>query len=188
MRSVVGDDGCMPPTIHTARLVLTPVSERDLAPLQAHWSDPRVARFLWDAQPVPAQTVAAVIGRSAQTFTDAGWGLWALRPTHHAPLIGVCGLSPFDPTPGIELLYSLTPYLLVPRPGHRSRHRRPRLRLRHPHPPRAPRHHRRRQPPLPPPPHPPQRHPHHPGPGRPPHLPLLPHPPPRPGYAPQRPL
>src|SRR5215211_5737860 len=155
MRSVVGDDGCMPPTIHTARLVLTPVSERDLAPLQAHWSDPRVARFHWDAQPVPAQTVAAVIGRSAQTFTDAGWGLWALRPTHHAPLIGVCGLSPFDPPPGNQLPYRPTP-----------------------HPPRAPRHHRRRQPPLPPPPHPPQRHPHNPGPGRLPHLPLLPHPPP----------
>ena len=50
-----------------------------------------------------------MIDRSAQTFTDAGWGLWALRTTHHAPLIGVCGLSPFDPTPGIELLYSLAP-------------------------------------------------------------------------------
>jgi ribosomal-protein-alanine N-acetyltransferase len=99
----------MPPTIHTARLVLTPVSEQDLAPLQAHWNDPRIARFLWDAQPVPAQTVAAVISRSAQTFTDAGWGLWALRPTHHAPLIGVCGLSSFDLTPRIELLYSLAP-------------------------------------------------------------------------------
>src|SRR4029450_6173124 len=106
---VVGDDGCMPPTIHTARLVLTPVSERDLAPLQAHWNDPRVARFLWDAQPVPAQTVAAVISRSAQTFTDAGWGLWAVRPSHHAPPIGICGLSASAPPPGIELLYSLAP-------------------------------------------------------------------------------
>ena len=99
----------MPPTIHTARLVLTPVSEGDLTPLHAHWNDPQVALFLWDAQPVPAQTVAALIARSAQTFAAAGWGLWALRPTHHAPLIGVCGLSPFEPTPGIELLYSLAP-------------------------------------------------------------------------------
>jgi RimJ/RimL family protein N-acetyltransferase len=53
--------------------------------------------------------VADLIARSAQTFAAAGWGLWALRPTHQTPLIGVCGLTPFDPTPGIELLYSLAP-------------------------------------------------------------------------------
>jgi RimJ/RimL family protein N-acetyltransferase len=45
----------MPPTIHTARLVLTPVTERDLAPLHAHWNDPQVARWLWDADPVPSR-------------------------------------------------------------------------------------------------------------------------------------
>jgi RimJ/RimL family protein N-acetyltransferase len=99
----------MPPTIHTARMVLTPVSERDLAPLHAHWNDPRVARWLWDANPVPLQTVANLIARSAKTFQTDVWGLWALRPTCRAPLIGVCGLTPFEPTPGIELLYSLAP-------------------------------------------------------------------------------
>jgi [ribosomal protein S5]-alanine N-acetyltransferase len=99
----------MPPTIHTARLVLTPVTERDLAPLHAHWNDPQVARWLWDADPVPLQTVAKLIARSAKTFQTHAWGLWALRPTHQAPLIGVCGLTPFEPTPGIELLYSLAP-------------------------------------------------------------------------------
>ena len=99
----------MPPTIHTARLVLTPVGEGDLAPVHAHWNDPQVARWLWDANPVPLQTVANLIARSARTYQTEAWGLWALRPTQQAPLIGVCGLSPFDPTPGIELLYSLAP-------------------------------------------------------------------------------
>ena len=99
----------MPPTVHTARLVLTPVDERDLGPLHAHWNTPQVARWLWDANPVPLQTVTNLIARSAKTFQTQAWGLWALRPTHQAPLIGVCGLSPFDPTPGIELLYSLAP-------------------------------------------------------------------------------
>jgi RimJ/RimL family protein N-acetyltransferase len=99
----------MPPTIHTARLVLTPIEEPDLAPLHAHWNDPQVARWLWDANPVPLQTVANLITRSASTFQTDAWGLWALRPTHQASLIGVCGLSPFQPAPGIELLYSLAP-------------------------------------------------------------------------------
>jgi [ribosomal protein S5]-alanine N-acetyltransferase len=99
----------MPPTIHTARLVLSPLGEGDLASLHAHWNDPRVARWLWDANPVPLQTAANLIAGSAKTFQTQAWGLWALRPTHQAPLIGVCGLTPFEPTPGTELLYSLAP-------------------------------------------------------------------------------
>ena len=72
----------MPPTIHTARLVLTPIEERDLVPLHAHWNDPRVARWLWDANPVPLQTVANLIARSAKTFQTEAWGLWPSdRPT-----------------------------------------------------------------------------------------------------------
>ena len=99
----------MAPTLHTARLVLTPVGEHDIAPLHAHWNNPRVAHWLWDANPVSLQTVAALVARSGRTFQHAGWGLWALRPATVAPLIGACGLSPFQPAPGIELLYSLAP-------------------------------------------------------------------------------
>jgi RimJ/RimL family protein N-acetyltransferase len=70
----------MPPTLSTARLLLTPVEDADLAPLHAHWNDPQVARFLWDASPVPTSTVAGLIARSQQTFQTDGWGLWAVRP------------------------------------------------------------------------------------------------------------
>ena len=99
----------MAPTLHTARLVLTPIGDHDLGPLHAHWNDPRVAHWLWDANPVPIQTVADLIAHSTDTFQTAGWGLWAIRPATAAPLIGACGLSPFEPSPGIELLYSLAP-------------------------------------------------------------------------------
>jgi [ribosomal protein S5]-alanine N-acetyltransferase len=103
----------MPATLTTARLRLTPVGDHDPAPLHAHWNDPRVARFLWDAQPVATATVADLIARSHHTFQTNGWGLWALRPGPDpqagiAP-IGVCGLCPFDHGPGVELLYSLAP-------------------------------------------------------------------------------
>src|SRR3712207_8763088 len=37
------------------------------------------------------------------------WGLWSLRLTVEAPLIGVCGLGPFEHGDGVELLYSLAP-------------------------------------------------------------------------------
>jgi [ribosomal protein S5]-alanine N-acetyltransferase len=99
----------MAPTLHTARLLLTPVGEHDVARLHAHWNNPQVARWLWDANPVPLQTVATLVARSTRAFQHAGWGLWALRPATDAPLIGACGLSPFEPAPGIELLYSLAP-------------------------------------------------------------------------------
>jgi|SRR5215211_423041 len=100
----------MAPTLHTARLLLTPVGDHDLADLHAHWNDLRVARWLWDAEPVLLQTVADLITRSTRTFENSGWGLWALRPAPDAPLIGVCGLGPFEHTPGgVELLDSLDP-------------------------------------------------------------------------------
>lgn len=99
----------MRPILRTSRLLLAPLEDRDLNALHAHWNDPQVARFLWDANPVPLQTVAEVIDRSSRTFQTSGWGLWSLRLTADSPLIGVCGLSPFEHGEGVELLYSLTP-------------------------------------------------------------------------------
>jgi ribosomal-protein-alanine N-acetyltransferase len=101
--------GAVPPTLRTARLLLTPVEQADLAALHAHWNDPRVGRWLWDGNPVAAEVVARLVERSTHTFQEAGWGLWALRPAAGAPLIGLCGLCPFDHGPGVELLYSLAP-------------------------------------------------------------------------------
>jgi RimJ/RimL family protein N-acetyltransferase len=93
----------MSPTLHTARLVLTPVGDHDLAPLHAHWNDPQVARWLWDASPVPLQTVADLIAHSNGTFRTAARGLWAIRPATAAPLVGACGFSAFEPSPGLAV-------------------------------------------------------------------------------------
>jgi [ribosomal protein S5]-alanine N-acetyltransferase len=100
----------VPSTLRTARLLLTPVEDNDLGRLHAHWNDPQVGRWLWDGKAVDLQTVAGLVDRSTRTFQDAGWGLWALRTAAGAPLIGVCGLCPFEQPPGgVELLYSLDP-------------------------------------------------------------------------------
>jgi hypothetical protein len=36
----------MPPTLKTARLLLSALEDRDLIPLHTHWNDPQIARFL----------------------------------------------------------------------------------------------------------------------------------------------
>ena len=85
----------MPATLTTARLRLTPVGDHDLAPLHAHWNDPRAARHLWDANPVPTATVAEVIARSYHTFQTDGWGLWALRrPQTRSPSASAASARP----------------------------------------------------------------------------------------------
>jgi ribosomal-protein-alanine N-acetyltransferase len=99
----------MAPTLRTARLLLTPLEPADLASLHAHWNDPEVGRWLWDGNPVSLQTAADLLATSTQTCATAGWGLWALRDAAAAPMIGACGLCPFEHVPGVELLYSLAP-------------------------------------------------------------------------------
>ena len=100
----------MAPTLHTARLLLTPVREQDLPAVHAHWNDPQVARWLWDAEPIPLQTVADLITRSTRTFQSSGWGLWALRPDPRRPPDRGVRPQPLRAPPGaVELLYSLDP-------------------------------------------------------------------------------
>ena len=110
----------MAPTLHTARLVMTPVGDHDLAPLHAHWNDPQVARWLWDATPVPLQTVTHLVARSTHTFQHAGWGLWALRPATEAPQIGACGLGPSSPPPESSSSTASPASAPPPCPGSRS--------------------------------------------------------------------
>ena len=72
-RPLSGDHGPMAPTLDTARLLLTPVGERDSPPSTPTGTTPQFARWLWDAEPVPLETVADLITRSARTFEQSGW-------------------------------------------------------------------------------------------------------------------
>lgn len=87
------------PVLRTARMVLTPVTDADAAPLHAHWNHPLVRRHLWDDEPVDHAAVAAVTATSEADFRRAGYGMWALRRRDASgadgksdDLIGVCGL------------------------------------------------------------------------------------------------
>jgi ribosomal-protein-alanine N-acetyltransferase len=92
-------------TIELPRVTLRPVSASDLDFLLAHWSDPQVRRFLFDATPAVPEEIAETISGSVRDFATLGYGLWII---HHAERIGTVGLRPLEDI-GIEVFYSLTP-------------------------------------------------------------------------------
>jgi [ribosomal protein S5]-alanine N-acetyltransferase len=99
----------MPPTLRTPPPHADSPGEPRPHPPPRPLERPQVAHFLWDANPVPLETVAEVIARSSATFEQSGWGLWSLRRPEDPSLVGVCGLTPFEHGDGVELLYSLPP-------------------------------------------------------------------------------
>ena len=90
------------------RITLRPVSDADGDFLIAHWSDPRIRRFLFDATPAVPHEIIGAITESARDFATVGYGLWLIRPTAGAQPVGVVGLRPLDDL-GLEVFYSLTP-------------------------------------------------------------------------------
>jgi RimJ/RimL family protein N-acetyltransferase len=92
----------------TERLVLRPVSARDHAWLLAHWTAPEVRRFLFDGAVLSPAEITAAIEDSTRSFTAAGYGLWLIRETPAAELVGTTGLRPLEDL-GLEVVYSLAP-------------------------------------------------------------------------------
>jgi RimJ/RimL family protein N-acetyltransferase len=90
------------------RLTLHPVSGGDADFLIAHWSDPMVRHFLFDATPAVPDEIVAAITQSVRDFADAGHGLWLIRTRCGSEPVGVVGLRPLDDL-GLEVFYSLTP-------------------------------------------------------------------------------
>jgi RimJ/RimL family protein N-acetyltransferase len=99
--------------LRTERLTLRPISLTDHAVVLAHWTAPRVCRFLFDGKaPTPAR-VSEFITASERDFATAGYGLWAMRLAGNE-LIGTAGLRPLDEGDGgergeTEIIYSLEP-------------------------------------------------------------------------------
>jgi RimJ/RimL family protein N-acetyltransferase len=88
--------------------MLHPVSGGDADFLIAHWSDPRIRHFLFDATPAAPDEIVAAISHSVRSFATVGYGLWLIRPTGASRPIGAVGLQQLDNL-GLEVIYSLTP-------------------------------------------------------------------------------
>lgn len=63
-------------------------------------------RHLWDDQPVPLETVHAIVAASRSSFAEHGYGMWVLEsPDGFA---GTCGLRATEGG-DVEVLYSIEP-------------------------------------------------------------------------------
>jgi RimJ/RimL family protein N-acetyltransferase len=95
--------------LRTEKLVLRPMAAGDAAELHRQWNDPRVARYLWDGQPVPRQRVEEVVAASVATFAAHGFGLWTASLLQDGRIAGFAGLRIEADTGRIELLYAFDP-------------------------------------------------------------------------------
>jgi [ribosomal protein S5]-alanine N-acetyltransferase len=98
----------MTDVLELKRLTLQPVSRSDADFLIAHWSDPKIRHFLFDATPAVPDEIVTAISDSVRGFAIVGYGLWLIRPTGASRPIGAVGLRRLDDL-GVEVIYSLTP-------------------------------------------------------------------------------
>jgi [ribosomal protein S5]-alanine N-acetyltransferase len=95
--------------LHSARLVLEPITTDDVAVLVRHWSEQVVRRYLWKDAVVDDETVGELVAASDADFAQHGYGIWALRGLDAESLIGMCGLRQLPGHAWPELLYSIRP-------------------------------------------------------------------------------
>lgn len=98
----------MTDVLELKRLTLHPVSADDADFLIAHWSDPLIRRFLFDATPAVPDDIRAAITESVRGFATVGYGLWLIRLDGVCPPAGAVGLRPLDNL-GLEVFYSVIP-------------------------------------------------------------------------------
>jgi RimJ/RimL family protein N-acetyltransferase len=95
--------------IETARLILRPWRESDLAPFAEQNADPVVMRYL--VGPLSREASDAYVARAQRHLAETGFGKWAVEAPGVAPFIGAVGLShvTFQAsfTPAVEVAWRL---------------------------------------------------------------------------------
>ena len=79
------------PTLPTARLILRPWTDADLAPFAEMSADPRVMEFC--PKPLDRAESDAVAARIRAHFDRHGFGMWAVQLRDGPEFIGILGLS-----------------------------------------------------------------------------------------------
>lgn len=93
------------PTLETARLILRPFVQSDLAALAEIFADHRVMRYLPAGQGISRERTQAALSRYIESWEPRGHGLNAVIEKANQRLIGHCGLVQLDYTDEIELAY-----------------------------------------------------------------------------------
>ena len=95
-------------TLHTGRLVLTPVSGADLPDLRAIKADPRVFAVMLGGVRNAAET-AEDLARDVIHWGAYGFGIWAIRERDAGKFVGITGLEERPDGRGIALRFALWP-------------------------------------------------------------------------------
>ena len=91
---------------------MRPLVPEDLDAVHRLWTEPGVRRYLWDGEEISREKARTMLVRSAESFREHGFGLWAVIRKGSGALIGFCGFWPSgEDGLGGELLYGIsTPY------------------------------------------------------------------------------
>ena len=95
-------------TVRTARLVLTPVSGRDLHDLQAIKADPRVFAIMLGGVRNAVET-AEDLARDVIAWGRCGYGIWAIHEIMDGHFVGMTGLEDRPDGRGTGLRFALWP-------------------------------------------------------------------------------
>ena len=95
-------------TLHTGRLVLTPVGGADLADLRAMKADPRVFAIMLGGVRNAAET-ADELARDVIAWGTNGYGIWAVRQATGGRFVGITGLEDRADRRGVALRFALWP-------------------------------------------------------------------------------
>ena len=71
-------------------------------------TSPGVRRYLWDDQIIDLNQVREILDVSKSSFTENGFGLWAISSRAVDAVIGFCGFWHFHEPPQLELLYGVS--------------------------------------------------------------------------------
>ncbi|MCC2657427.1 MAG: GCN5-related N-acetyltransferase [Panacagrimonas sp.] len=95
-----------PTGLRTPRLHLRPLTDADIEPLHALWTQPAVRRFLWDDHVLSPEQTRDLVHQNQGWFEQHGYGLWAAHDGDGA-LVGFCGYGFFRDEHELELLYAV---------------------------------------------------------------------------------
>ena len=94
--------------VRTARLILAPVSWRDLQDLQAIKADPRVFAMMLDGVRTPTRA-AEELAEDISTWARNGYGIWSVRAMDEEKFLGITGLMHRADHRGVALRFALWP-------------------------------------------------------------------------------
>lgn len=98
-----------PLVFETTRLLVRCWRDDDLAQVNALYSDPDVARFIEDGQPISREEAVAWMSVTQSNYDTRGYGMFAIEEHRSGDLVGFGGLVHPGGQPEAEVKYAFWP-------------------------------------------------------------------------------